>query len=100
MIEPKRVDTNDYFRDWWTTCEPGFYIYDIAGPDFRLGIIEGGELSMELIRYSGWNPDGAVSLYYYLDHGEKITTSAGIMDFLFQNHPDVAEWFLFHPELL
>lgn len=93
MIEPKKINE---IGDWWDNCDPGFYIYDVDGPDFRLALIENNRFIFELVRISKWDLRRKISFYYYMQHGVKSATFPEIMGLLSEQYPDVAEYFLFH----
>lgn len=99
MIEPVVLYGRSEFG-WWERVEDGFYAFSMYEEcDYnRYAVVVNHEIAVEIF------PRFADEIYgrtnYYLDHGKRTVTREDAIDYLGQNHPDVAEWFLFHPELL
>lgn len=103
MIEPVVLYGRSEFG-WWESVSDGFYAFSMDEEESdsishnRYAVILNHEIAVEIF------PRFADEIYgrtcYYLDHGKRTVTREAAIDYLDRNHPDVAEWFLFHPELL
>lgn len=93
MIEPELllcdVINSAY---WWRKISDGFYHYH-RGAEYRIVVIRDSKLDVEVISDS-------YDMVCYVSSGYAIIKPPQLMEYLFEHHPDVVEYFLFHPEIL
>ena len=104
MIEPTILYGRSSYG-WWELVADGFYAFSMHNPDEddddskykRYAVVIGSRIAVEIFPAFKNSPR---STHYYLNHGRITATRERGVDYMSRNHPEVAEWFLFHPELL
>lgn len=103
MIEPVILYGRSEFK-WWEGVSDGFYAFSMDEEENdsishnRYAVVVNHEIAVEI--FPPFHDEDHGRTYYYLDHGKRTVTRETAIDCLSQHYPDVAEWFLFHPELL
>lgn len=99
MIEPKEYTTRDLLEQ---EIRPNKQIFAITGKSSRY-FSSVGLFCHELDRHNcsvflAWIEPG-YGMNFAINGGDDVS-SAKFMEYLFDNYPQYAEWFLFHPEWL